>query len=896
MTPSIFTKCRVRGWSANVLCASAAFCLTFLGLQDAMAQFPPGPGGANAPAAADKADKDAQGSIAVEVGDEIIDDGVPRRLKFSSAPLTLLLEAYAEATGRTLLLAPSLPTANINLRSQTDLNLPEYLDAIETVLGMHGVALLREGDRFLRIVANKDARQEPMVIRTAGGDFSAVRDSGKLNSQLIPLKHIEIAEAQKAIESLKHAYGTIHAFESINSMLVTDTAATINRVVEMVGYIDQPILAREEPNIIQIRYAKASDIKAKLLEIVEQAQLDQKKSTVPRQRNSGAPGVVATPTANRAGTPSRAVPGVVRAPRTPDAVASNVGASTLVEEGERGLIRGDVKIIEDDRTNILILITRPENMPFFQTIIKVLDVETAPDVMVQVYRLEYAEADKVAGMLNDLIGAARSDDAAPATAAGKAGETGEAAALREYVAKQAATAAKAAVSEKSASKVGELSTDNVKILSDERTNALIIMASKSEHGTLGEIIADMDTMLSQVLIEVVILEINLNDSLETGVDWLQRAMVSVDQNADGTRRPVTAWAGSGGGGANAVVDPTSLTAAGAFPAGTSGAAAAGLSYYLTLFDINVDMVLRAVATDSRARLLSSPVIVTTDNKDASIDVSTERYFFKGKRYAGTGGVGNSAVYEDDVERKSVGINLAVTPRINEKKFVVMEIVQKIEDVTGTQKINDEEWPIVSSRTLEADVSVRSGDTIVLGGLIQNRELTSRSKIPILGDIPILGIPFRADSKEGGRTELIVFITPYVLDTPEDVIEDTVRRQESMHMDGMWKRGWSNSMFAEPQKFGPYEASAALARASLADSEDEAAQSKRAKRKRREVPVDESERVDMPLPEVGAPVPGDSKYVEWDPMAEIDPALRKYIEVEGSRFENALENLDKRVEP
>jgi hypothetical protein len=142
----------------------------------------------------------------------------------------------------------------------------------------------------------------------------------------------------------------------------------------------------------------------------------------------------------------------------------------------------------------------------------------------------------------------------------------------------------------------------------------------------------------------------------------------------------------------------------------------------------------------------------------------------------------------------------------------------------------------------------------------------------------------------------VFITPYVLDTPEDVIEDTVRRQESMHMDGMWKRGWSNSMFAEPQKFGPYEASAALARASVADSEDEAAQSKRAKRKRRETHTDEGERVDIPLPEVGTPVPGDSKYVEWDPMAEIDPALRKYIEVEGSRFENALENLDKRVEP
>ena len=876
------------------------------------------------------------------------------RLKFNAAPIDLLLEAYAEQTGRTLLLAPSLPQANITLRSQGSLSKSEYLEAIETVLGMNGVALLPEGEKFARVVPNKEARQEPMpiVLPDAEGEGAADTNNAALISQMIPLKHIEAAEAQRAIQPLQHSYAQAHVFEGINSLLLTDTAANINRVMQVIAMVDQPIEAREEPIVVQIHYAKASEIKAKLEQILAEAQGEQ-KSTVQRQRESGAPGVEPTPAGD---IPSVTPGGIIRAPRR----GSAESRADVADEVDRGIIRGQVKIVDDDRTNILIIITRPENMSFFEKIIKVLDVETSPDVLVRIFRLEFAEAEKIAGMLNDLIGAASPDDKSattPADGDGDAGETGGGTALRDYVERRAAPVPATPAPTPSApsaggaggvrkSKVGELSTDNIKILSDERTNSLIIMASKSDLVALEEIIHGMDMMLSQVLVEAVIVELSLDDSMQTGVDWVQRALVSYNQGPNGTLAPKVAYAGGGGGGSSLPIDPTTLTKATDF-AGQTGA---GLSYYLTLFDLNVDMVFKAVSSDSRTRILSSPVILTTDNKEATIEVTQATYFLKGQNPVSTG---NSVEYVEDVQRENVGITLSVKPRINEKRFVVMEIEQTLEDVTGSQRIGDTDWPIVTKRKVSADVAVKSGDTIVLGGLVKNSEQRSKSGVPLLGDIPILGIPFRSSSKAKKREEVIVFITPYVMNTPEEIMSDAVRRQDAMEDYGKWKRGWSNSKLAEPRMLGQlqdlgsargelgYETNALprieTPKAVPFRSHEDSLLKHKPKVKE---PTPEKRAADLTVPgkdmadgdgdgaaDLSVP-PTDGKNrrddgaggqagggtttdktdgtdveagavepaAEFDPLDALDPELRKYVEEEEKKYQRSLKRVDRRLEP
>ncbi|MDD5707664.1 MAG: type II secretion system secretin GspD [Kiritimatiellae bacterium] len=713
----------------------------------------------------------------------------PTTLKFESSPADIVLQTYAEVTKRTLLMAPDVPKPTITLRSQSELSRDEFLQAIETVLVMNGIALQPVGDKFLKVLPAKDLRKlgaKTELIEPEAGQYP---EDGKMVSQMISLKHIALEEAKKVIEGFKRGDGQIQLFERTNSILITDTVDNVNRMMEILRYVDQPLINREETNIRHINFAKAADIKKVLEEIIaDSIKAQQQAKSVPEANVAGAPGIT------RRNLPAP-VPGVIR-PTAPAAQtpAENAILETLVADAERGVIRGKVQITAYERTNLLIIITRPENMAFFDKIISVLDVETEPDVMWEVFRLEYASvvdkdgAKGVATLLNDLIGNPKKDDgnAAPAGAAGAAGEAAKSETLAEAAARRVQAAANAGKpAEPGMSKVGELNKDNIKILPDERTNGLIIMASKSDLATLRAIIKDMDIMLSQVLVETVIVEVTLNDSLTTGIDWVQRSLLGYGND----RKPVVGFAGQGGGGGAVPAGGLGYTEAGSF--GTK--AIGGLAYYLTFFDLNVDMVLQAVATDSRSRTLASPAILTQDNKEASIEATTEKYFYKGKRYWGE----NNNNVEDDVQMKSVGLTVKVTPRINEKGFVVMKIEEKIESADEVQKINENEWPIVSSRKLNADIAVQSGQTIMLGGLVQNAKTISHTKIPLLGDIPVLGRLFRSDSDVVKRTEVLVFLTPYVLDTPEALRDDAVRRKASSDMGDIWKHGWSDSDLASP---------------------------------------------------------------------------------------------------
>ena len=696
------------------------------------------------------------------------------QLIFKSAPLEMVLEDYSEKTGRTLLLAPKLPKASINLTSQGKLPLDRYLEAVKTVLAMNGIALLPEGDEFIRVVVNKDARREPLEIREALPE-GALPESSELVSQMITLKHIEVKEAKGAIDAIRHAYGQLHLFEGVNTLLVTDDSATVNRIVQIIRFIDQPTEAKEEPNIVQIRYAKAADIKKKLEEIIAESQKElASKKAVARPSSSGPPTMVRS-----------TVPGVIRAKKDAPTVVGPAAAE-LIEAAERGIVRGKVQIVADDRTNILIIITRVENMPFFEKIIQVLDVETQPDVVVRIIRLEYAEAEEVATTLNTLIGkdskSAGKDTKAPA---GGEGEGGRAAALRDYVQQlrdQQTKGPEAA----GKSKLGELSADNIKILSDKRTNSLLLMASRSDFAALEEIIKSMDMMLSQVLVESVIIQVNLDDSVSSGIHWIQRALLVVDENRNGTRDAKGAFAGHAGGGRGDDFSPVDLTEVGPW------SRAAGLTAYFTHFGLNLDMLITMVQSDSRSRIISTPVIVTTDNTEATISASEQKYFLKGSTVDQFGNV------RPETEIRDIGLELKVTPHINESKNVMMEISQEVSDEGAPQLIADlGTFPTTTTRKFNASIAVTSGETIVLGGLVRRSQTDSRTGIPILGRIPLLGRLFRSDTDTDDRAEVVVFVTPYVLDTPDEIWEESRRRKRALDIGGMWQQGWSNSKLAEP---------------------------------------------------------------------------------------------------
>ena len=821
-----------------------------------MAQGPPAPGGAA------RAPKPAGA-------------GKAPALKFRNSPFDIILKDYSEKTGLTLITDPKVPKGgSVTLNSQGTLTMPEYLHAIEAVLGMNGIGLVRTREKFVSAVPIAQARKEAMMIRV---DQEMPANSSQLISQLIPLKYIDIAEAEKAIKSFIHVYGQIQMFERTNSILLTDTAANINRVIEILAIVDQPVVKLEEPHIVPIRFSKASVIKAKLEQIIAESQGAQKKSTVPRQSTRGAPGVA---------RPS--VPGIIRAPRSTARRTETQSVAEIIEAAEKGLIRGEVKIVDDDRTNILIIITRPENMPFFEKIIQVLDVETQPDVLVKVIRLEYSKAEELEATLNSLIGKVTSKDAPNAPVA-KGSDDPKGSALREYVDKINAERAAAGAKK---SKVGELSSESIKILSDKRTNALILMGSKGDVAALEEIIKEMDTMLQQVMIEVVIVQVDLDDTVTSGIHWVQRGLIIQERNANGGLTPKGAIAGSMGSGrgdfVNGVEDPTGLTSIGAW------AENSGLSTYFTFFGLNLDAVVRLMKLDTRTKIMASPRIVATDNTLAKLDSSDQIYFLKGNTVDQFGNV------TPQVEVKDIGLVLEVTPHINESRNVMMEISQSVSDVAGSQQIGDQgSWPVTKKRTFNAAIAVRDKETIVLGGLVRRSHEKQRTGVPYLSSIPILGRLFSYNNNVERRSEIVVFITPYVLDTPESIASNAKKHRDGLDAKGMWETDWSSSKLAEKTKA---HKSAEKKRLKERRKVDEAiARSTDAQMKNlpapppvRDVPAGGVEMLSKPEKKA-TPLTATKSDTDADIVEALDPALVEFIERQEKKWGKKLKEIDRQSE-
>ena len=699
-------------------------------------------------------------------------------LNFRDAPLEQVLQFYSEITGRTLIKSPGL-NATITLRGQTRLTQKEALQAIESVLAMNNVTLVPMGEKFLKVVQPTAARQEAMPI-TGQLPEKPFADTDQLISQIIPLKYIEIAEAQTLIQGFIHGYGKIQPLERSNSLLITDTSGNLQRIIEILTYVDQPTEIKVETRIYELKYAEAAKIAARLNELLGEAQSKEEKPRVAAASNVQSP------------------PGVIRA-RAAAAETAQPEAAIEAALAERGIVQGKVKIIADDRTNILIVISRPSNFFFFDKIVAVLDRPVEPDIVVRVMALEYAKAEDIASILNDFIGAAKSDSktGTPATGAAAAAENGAAGenaasgsqALQDYIARQAAATdrIRQAVSEDKA-KIGQLSS-NTKILADKRTNSLLLMGTKGDLAALEDVIDRLDTMLAQVLIEAVILEIGLNKNVEYGIDWLQRSMtVNSDSKANGVtvQDPVYAF----GGGQN--LNGSTFVAGDSVTRDTS--LSSGLTYFTTIFDLNIDAVIHMAASSSDAKILSTPVILTTDNTEAKIVVGEERPVVTSTSTS-TAGQQSSAY-----EYRNIGVELTVTPRINPQRFVVMEISQSADNLKDTTKIDDNDVPIITKREMKAQVAVASRSTIVLGGLVNNERRKSRAKVPILGDIPILGTLFRYDKDTDNRTELLVLLTPYVLTTPEEAYRETERLHGATAASQVnWYRGWSDSPLTKPSK-------------------------------------------------------------------------------------------------
>jgi general secretion pathway protein D len=295
-----------------------------------------------------------------------------------------------------------------------------------------------------------------------------------------------------------------------------------------------------------------------------------------------------------------------------------------------------------------------------------------------------------------------------------------------------------------------------KIIADERTNSLLVFANDDDMKMIKEIINKLDVVLAQVLIDAIIMEINLTGTQNTGVSYLvQRQNAGTFAGAGGLNNLSSAASGflTGSG--------TSSNGVSSVAPGSSLASLPGGFSYFAKFGNDLNVVLEAVAGDSRVNVLSRPRIQTSHAVPADLFIGNTVPYVTGTYNYGYGS-GPSSQYT----QLEVGIHLQVLPLINPDGLVVMDIQADVEQLgPGVQIAGVGSVPTTTKRQAGAKVAVRDGETIILGGFISDSRTISDSGIPYLKDIPLLGNMFKSKSTENLRTELIMLMRPTVLPTP-----------------------------------------------------------------------------------------------------------------------------------
>jgi general secretion pathway protein D len=287
-----------------------------------------------------------------------------------------------------------------------------------------------------------------------------------------------------------------------------------------------------------------------------------------------------------------------------------------------------------------------------------------------------------------------------------------------------------------------VATETLRIIADEATNSLVIHATAQDYKMIETALRHLDIVPLQVLIEASVVEVTLTDELQYGVEWFFNNKLGEFK----------------GRGTLDLIPPPAPTFRQFVP--LSG----GFSYALLNSEGRVSLALQALASKTKLNVLSSPSLMVLDNQTATIKVADQIPVITGQQQP-ISQIGVSANILNTVEYKDAGVVLQVTPRVNVGGRITLELIQNVTDVGGPEPPTGNRR--FFEREIESTVTVQSSETLVLGGLIEDRKDTGRSGIPLLSDIPLLGPLFSTTTNTADRTELIVLLTPKAVRSQEE---------------------------------------------------------------------------------------------------------------------------------
>jgi general secretion pathway protein D len=667
----------------------------------------------------------------------------PGSLNYQKAPVNTLLDLYEQYTGKHLIRDANLDGLPVVSMNATGLSKQETVKLIEATLLLNNVAIVPIDENTVKVVsigvANKNPRAEGVKIYANAADLP-IQD--EVVSYYMPLNYINPQEAAGIFTQVApvHAYGGYVPAPAAQAVIITENTSTIRQLIALKELIDTPP-ARVTSEWIQINRAdsdKVADILNKMLGLGP----------------TGAPGAAGA-AAGAGGNPL---------------VPANLGNIEPLSN-EHNLISGTAQIISDPRSNRLLIVTRPVNMPFLIQMVGQLD---QPDIFMVPQRrpLKYVLAQDILPALEAALAQGKDEedqvkkDATAAqtqqnrngqqpgqpqqptsAASASSGGSGSVSAITPQL---------AAPNENDVPTV--LTIGKTRLMADNRSNSVIVFGSADIVKRTFDMIDQLDRKPLQVYLGTVIGQLTVSQGLEFGIDILQNFQ-KIGQGGLATSNLNSASA-TGTAGATNLPNPTKLFTT------TGPPILSGLNIYAAIGS-TLNAYVRALETTDRFKIISRPSVYTTNNKLAVI-ASGSQVPVPQSTVSGFS-TGTDLTTQSTIAYESVLLQLDIIPLINANHEVTLKIRQTNNSLGKNQVISGNLVPIINTQEINTEVTVPNKATVVIGGLITDNTTRDTSGVPFLSDIPLLGYLFKDTTKTKERDELIIMIQPSVIETDADQI-------------------------------------------------------------------------------------------------------------------------------
>jgi general secretion pathway protein D len=661
-------------------------------------------------------------------------------INFEAVDLMSLVRYISRETGRGFIINQNLQ-GEVTIISPITLTRKESLAMLESILQVRGYTAVQSGKMF-KIVSLSDAKVAGTETRTSD-ELSELNEDDTLVTQIVPLERTSVDEAGKLLQNLLPRDSSMLLFPPSNTIVLTGRSVNIKRALEVVKELEKGLL-KPGLDIVPLKFSAAEDMKTQLERIISEG-------------------------------------GV-----------------------QRDEIRGGVTFIADKRSNSLLVLSSPDNFSRIRSLVDRLDTgstDSRPE-LTRFFSLKYADESETVKELEDILGFSKKDQIKSASetvaiettrlipikrtrsimvTTRSEGIMKRIESLLEYLdcppAQDASDVRVVRVKNAEAKTLAETlsrlvqqrnqgttsssgKSDNISFVAEEHTNSIIMTGPPQQFSHYENILTSLDVMRQQILVEVLITEVSGNLTHNLGIEWNVFDFNSSEWRAFGGTnydlkgKPLT----NSGFQVGLVKDPVD----------TAKLASGDLSE-LT----KIKAIVKAYQNNSDFKILSAPQILATDNEEANISVGEVVALPQGftqDRDTGRFDLTNFK-YED------VGIVLKLTPRVNSEELVTLKINQEIKK-RQEENLYEFNVPVLTKRQMDTTISVPNHKTIVIGGLMREDKTRVVERVPVLSNIPFLGEVFKNKRTVTQKTNLLVFLTPHILSTPEELISFDQKRAQT----------------------------------------------------------------------------------------------------------------------